>query len=241
MPLFFLKEELSIGQNYLIEAQDAFHIQKVLRKGIGQDIECVGLKKQAYRAKIMNLGKKMTVQVFEKSVIEFLNILPYSINLALCKMDTLLELVEDLSEIGIAQLNLFPAEHSARLWKSNELEKKLLKLRHRSLESQKQCERFEPLEINYYQDLASLAREDSEHSVFLRERSPGPHLQAFLRQHKKTHRFFVGPEGGWHQEEIKLFESNHISPISLGPGILRSETAVTYLAANLREFYYDSL
>ncbi len=36
---------------------------------------------------------------------------------------------------------------------------------------------------------------------------------------------FIGPEGGWSDEEIKMFEEAGIKPISLGQFVLRAETA----------------
>ncbi len=36
---------------------------------------------------------------------------------------------------------------------------------------------------------------------------------------------FVGPEGGWSEEEVKLFTLNKFIPISLGACVLRAETA----------------
>lgn len=37
---------------------------------------------------------------------------------------------------------------------------------------------------------------------------------------------FVGPEGGWSEEEIKMFNKHNMVVRSLGPQILRAETAV---------------
>ena len=37
---------------------------------------------------------------------------------------------------------------------------------------------------------------------------------------------YIGPEGGWTEEEIELFNKNNVSIYSLGPQILRAETAV---------------
>jgi len=35
----------------------------------------------------------------------------------------------------------------------------------------------------------------------------------------------IGPEGGWTQEEISLFTTHAWTPVTLGPRILRAETA----------------
>lgn len=46
---------------------------------------------------------------------------------------------------------------------------------------------------------------------------------------------FVGPEGGWDEEEIKIAQSNGFALVGLGNTVLRAETAVivaSYLAVN---------
>jgi len=59
---------------------------------------------------------------------------------------------------------------------------------------------------------------EGEHSYGLREA-----LQSVPRS-KEIH-LFIGPEGGFADEEIALARERHIVPVSLGPRILRAETA----------------
>ena len=40
-----------------------------------------------------------------------------------------------------------------------------------------------------------------------------------------THALAIGPEGGWTPEEMSLFTQHHWQPVTLGPRILRAETA----------------
>ena len=49
----------------------------------------------------------------------------------------------------------------------------------------------------------------------------------------KNLRVYVGPAGGWTDEEIALAESNYILPVTLGVNILRAETACIAVAAKL--------
>ena len=41
----------------------------------------------------------------------------------------------------------------------------------------------------------------------------------------KPQRVLVGPEGGWHQDEMRIAEISGFQSIILGPRIMRSETA----------------
>jgi RsmE family RNA methyltransferase len=43
--------------------------------------------------------------------------------------------------------------------------------------------------------------------------------------HGKPQRVLVGPEGGWHQDEMRIAEMSGFQSIILGPRIMRSETA----------------
>lgn len=49
----------------------------------------------------------------------------------------------------------------------------------------------------------------------------------------KNLRVYVGPAGGWTDEEIALAKANHILPVTLGVNILRAETACIAVAAKL--------
>ena len=54
------------------------------------------------------------------------------------------------------------------------------------------------------------------------------------------HRVLIGPEGGFHQDEIKIALSSGIRPVNLGPRILRSETAAI-TAVSILQFLWGDL
>ena len=52
-------------------------------------------------------------------------------------------------------------------------------------------------------------------------------------QHPQSVRVYIGPAGGWTQEEVALARSQGILPVTLGVNILRAETACLAVAAKL--------
>ncbi|MCS5551989.1 MAG: RsmE family RNA methyltransferase [SAR324 cluster bacterium] len=50
----------------------------------------------------------------------------------------------------------------------------------------------------------------------------------------------IGPEGGFHQDEIKLSLRSGMRPVYLGPRILRSETAAMS-AVSILQFLWGDL
>ena len=56
----------------------------------------------------------------------------------------------------------------------------------------------------------------------------------------RHHRVMIGPEGGFHQDEIKLSLRSGIHPVYLGPRILRSETAAMS-AVSILQFLWGDL
>lgn len=47
--------------------------------------------------------------------------------------------------------------------------------------------------------------------------------------------FFVGPEGGFSNNEVEIAQKNNTQIVSLGKRILRSETAVIWLVSNIKQ------
>jgi len=52
-------------------------------------------------------------------------------------------------------------------------------------------------------------------------------------QHPKEVRVYIGPAGGWTEEEVALAQAQGVLPVTLGVNILRAETACIATAAKL--------
>ncbi|HEX9063111.1 MAG TPA: RsmE family RNA methyltransferase, partial [Clostridia bacterium] len=107
-------------------------------------------------------------------------------------------------------------------------QKKTERWRRIALEAAKQSNRgvvpyvYEPLSFKE----AITNSEDSELRLIPYEKEKSVKLSNCLREAEaKKVSVFIGPEGGYSEEEIEKAEVGGVVPVSLGPRILRTETA----------------
>ena len=99
------------------------------------------------------------------------------------------------------------------------------------LEACKQCGRPIPMQINAPVPLNTLAPDVNSNLIMpWEDEDSSPLSPALLRQDSPT-MLLIGPEGGFHPDEVAFARDLGFSTISLGPRILRAETAALTAAA----------
>lgn len=152
------------------------------------------------------------------------------------------DLLEKGTELGISAFRPLYTAHSVPHLRTAQVEKRLVRWRQKLQAAIKQCERSrvpllhapEPLE-NVLQQLGPIG--DRELRLVLTERNvgmpwPGGHSMERVR-------LAVGPEGGWAPSERTLLQTSGFCPISLGPRILRTDTAALAACALVMQRWGD--
>jgi 16S rRNA (uracil1498-N3)-methyltransferase len=141
-------------------------------------------------------------------------------------------MIEKLSELGT---DLFIPLQTARSVVHPEGKNKLDRWRRLALESAKQSRRPGVMRIEEMQPVESLIRSlthSREHAWYLStEKNAIPIPAAITHSGPRNLTLLIGPEGGWTNEEIALFEASALTAISLTSTILRTETAAITTAA----------
>jgi 16S rRNA (uracil1498-N3)-methyltransferase len=209
-----------------LTGDDAHHLARVLRAEPGQQYE-ISDDASVYLAEIESVEKNRVVF----RVVEELPAAVFPVRLtlfmALIKFDRFEWIVEKATELGVERIIPVAAERSEK-----GLEKaantRLERWRKIARESGRQSRRARLPEIAGAIPLARALPSEARFRFFLEE-EPGakPLLSALPEQREPsdTVAVLIGPEGGWIDAERNSASASGWTPVSLGPAILRAETA----------------
>jgi 16S rRNA (uracil1498-N3)-methyltransferase len=146
--------------------------------------------------------------------------------------DRLTWAVQKLAELGVDRLTVTGTDRSVRRWGTGGTEAAVVRLRAVAREAAMQSRQAFVMEVGSAPSLPVALDSGSRPSrtILLWEGGGGSLLEAMPGDGRAV-RLVVGPEGGFTQDEVDLAASRDAVPASLGPNILRTETAAVAAAA----------
>lgn len=135
-------------------------------------------------------------------------------------------LVEKAVELGVSQFQPI-------LTQNTEVRKlNTVRIASQIIEATEQCERLNIPQLLPLCDLNSALKKHAYIYAAIERDENAPHIQNISANDQCA--LLIGPEGGFTAEEVDIMHnSSAISPVSLGPRILRAETAALYGLAYL--------
>lgn len=227
MHRFFLSAPLATEM--FIHGQDAHHISRVLRLQVGDTIVVVAPDGQTGIAKIKEFATDQVALILQEAIIEQREA-PVNVYLAqgLPKSDKMDYIVQKAVELGIKAIYPIQMEHSVVQYdptKKNARRERWQKL---SVEAAKQCGRTLVPTVEPIQSLAELFADLPEQIVviMLYEGQASQGLKQVLAEKSAaSYLVLVGPEGGFSAKEVALCQEQGACIVTIGPRILRTETA----------------
>lgn len=218
---FYITEKIE-GKNVVISDRDLIHQwRKVFRYNVGSQVIVFDGSGVECRAVIA----KMSPSEAELSVVETKEIPPPTKNLWLClsliKKDNFELVVQKAVELGVSHIVPILSERSEKKKLNMERLEKIVR------EATEQSGRGELMKVYEPTTLPKLL----ENGVLPQEKiffhPEYPHVQEYISAQRQQYSFayFVGPEGGFSEEEIELYKKYNVSGFTFGPRILRAETA----------------
>jgi 16S rRNA (uracil1498-N3)-methyltransferase len=214
-----------------LRGDEARHLTRVLRVEPGQRFE-ISDNQHAYLAEIAEArGERVVFQVIEPLAAVGL---PVRITLcaAIFKFDRFEWMIEKATELGVDRI--LPVE-AARTEKGlfEASRKRSERWARIARESSQQSRRVHIPEILPAVRFEHSLEEAAEHRFFLDEGAAPPLLREIPAERSDTAALLVGPEGGWTDAERAMATAAAWCPVSLGPLVLRAETAVSAALAVL--------
>lgn len=231
---FFLSAAEWTDDALTLGGDEAAHCGRVLRKQCGDEIEIFDGAGRVARAVIDRVSKgEVRARI---AALHQHDPLPYAVHLlpALIKAEPFEWLLEKAVELGAAAIQPVVTERAMVHLSGDHLDKKLAKWRRHMIESAKQChtpfvpELKAPLPFagavaDLPGDALKILPSLSEHSRTLHGIASGAE-RAFVA---------IGPEGDFTSAEEELARRNGFQPVTLGPLVLRAETAAVATLAIL--------
>lgn len=245
MRRFFTDFDFSDGQDLLvIDGQEAKHILKVLRFKVGDRFILSNFNDQSFEAEIIDADlKTCTVKLGDKVDITNKSSVNITVFQGYPKSDKLDLIVQKLTEIGVQRIvpvvtNRVNGKLDISKFKGDRLDKI-------AKESCKQCGISSIPVINTPIKLRDIdASEIQQYDLILipyekEEERLKKILRNFEDKHIKDICVFIGPEGGFEEEEVEYIKSLGGISISLGQTILRTETAAIFISSILKYEFGD--
>jgi len=210
-----------------LTGEQAAHLSRVLRAQPGQvfDVVASGF---LHRAEITAVSDAEVLFILHEEL-EADAALPIHLLLAVFKFDHFEWAIEKATELGVARITPILARRTEKHL-ALASEKRVARWRRIALESSKQSRRTDIPEIADPTPLvAALIHETAPLRILLSETEQSVSLASVLDEQPATNNqqlaLAIGPEGGWTAEEMSLFATHAWTHVTLGPRILRAETA----------------
>ena len=211
-----------------LTGDQAAHLARVLRAEPGQIYDVVS-NGFLHRAEILSVSEAEVLFTLHEEL-ESDAALPLHLLLAVFKFDHMEWAIEKATELGIARITPILARRTEKHLAQSAL-KRSERWRRIALEASKQSRRTDiPHIADPIPRKQALAEETSPTRILLSETEQTLTLTAALQaatssQQETDTALAIGPEGGWTPEEMSLFTQHQWQPVTLGPRILRAETA----------------
>jgi 16S rRNA (uracil1498-N3)-methyltransferase len=228
MQKFIIPEIKTLPSKVNVTGQDAKHIFKVLRKKRGDNIAITDGKGKDYNSIILNTTpESIEIKIMEK----FDSITESFIDITLCsgmlkdkKMDFV---IKHITQLGVQKWIPFFCERSIPSPNIIKMERRKKRWESIAKESLKQCNRSRLPEISEPLNFETLMKQPENHDFKIafweKSNQKIKTLQNSISPKKII--ILIGPEGGFSKKEMLIAREKGFLSYSLGPRILRAETA----------------
>lgn len=234
----FVENELQSGEQIELTGNSAHYVSKVMRGRIGTIIRLFNGKDGEWQSKIVQTERRQVVLGVENQLHQQIYCPDVELAFAPVKRSRQEFIVEKATELGVRNMQIINTEYTSQ--KPVRLER----LQTISIEAAEQTERMDLPSIARIVDLKDWLSEFPTDRILVFCDESGtdtaPILPALQNHKSKSISVLIGPEGGFSKQERELIaQTSGALAVSLGPRILRSDTAVVAALAMVQAVHGD--
>lgn len=231
MSIFYVKNEQINGESAVIIGEDVRHIRDVLRYKLGDELSICNENGEKYITCIENFSKEqIDLKILKKCLDTSEPNIKITLFQGMPKADKLETIIQKCTELGISEIVPVMTERVIVKLDEKSISKKLDRWNKIALEASKQSGRQKVPEVKKPINLKKLVENISKYDILIlpyeceKEYTLKSALKS-INNDCKNIAILIGPEGGFSEEEVKMFELDNVKLVTLGPRILRTETA----------------
>ena len=219
------------GDRAALTGANALHLARVLRARPGQEFE-IAARGRVRLGRVLSVSEER-VEFELGDEVEGNAALPLCLYLAVFKFDRMEWALEKATELGVERVVPVVARRT-EVHLAKAAAKRVERWRRLAREAAQQSRRAAPPEVSDPLPFRSIIAPSSGLRIVLAETGNNPSLAQLLRHPEGSEgaaleataiSLAVGPEGGWTSDELAAVTAAGWLPASLGPRILRAETA----------------
>ncbi len=235
----YLPQALNPGERLPLEKDQLKHILTVLKMQDGEPLTVFNGLGQRFAARLCLIDKK-NAEVELQDMILSTNESPLNLHLyqGISRGDKMELSIQKSVELGVQQITPLFSERCGVKLAADRLDKKMQHWQQVIISACQQCERDTLPKLNSPIHLKELIATAPSQEFFL---LLDPHQGQSIKQLDKREQFslLIGPEGGFSEDEVFALQQLPHAGITLGPRILRTETAGLTVISLLQGLFGD--
>lgn len=228
MQKFLISRDHICKNQVILDGPDARHITRVLRLSKGDYLNLTDGMGTDFSGRITDCNREQVmVEIMDTRPSQTESPLPLTICTGMLKYQKMDDVIQGLTQVGITRWIPFFCERSIPLPDAKALSRRMERWQTIANETIKQCQRSRVVEISVPMTFARILKiaTDFDHCIAFWEQGGKSLSQLTPDKGRNQTLVLIGPEGGFSKSEINRASANGFIPYTLGPRILRAETA----------------
>ena len=233
-------EYMEVGQIYCLGEDASHHLQHVLRFKVGGVFDVFDGQNNDYQAQIHAIEKKQILfLVQQKYNISRESSLKIHLAQGIAKGDRWTFSLQKAVELGVHSITPLWTQHVAYKWEKKLDDKKMNQWQSIVVSACEQSGRTTMPILHPIQTLDDFLQQEQSGNKIILQPELGQHWRQIECHPEQSTSVLIGPEGGFSAEEYEKALAANYQGMTLGPRILRTETAVVSALTILQAVYGD--